>query len=337
MARESIKYELFSTKDLDQSLVQGLRDVVNKAGNSTAFHDIDFNLFISNYFLLQSFIIVAFKESQIQGFLIFFTKEKDNLITSPYQLSLSTYGGPVSLNDDNEIIIGLLKSLKKHCGRGSVYIKSGYKTPLEVYRKTGYKIKTIPTLLIPIDRPETEIWRNIDNRIKRNIKKAWKSNIEIFRDNGEHIDQFAEIYKNVCERKRLHYHGAEYYRDVCKIMQNDVVMSIFYATMDTKIISAMSILEFKDIINPWFGGTKTEFIETGVGSLLYWEIIKYGSLKGYKLFDFLGLDIGPIAFYKKGFGGNEADVCHAGYTPMVIRIIRKLGRIVKEINVFRIL
>lgn len=329
MNRNQIKYKSYSIDSLDQNLIQRLRHLVKSARNSTAFHDIDFNLFISDYFVLQTFILIAFEENLILGFLIYHQKANENLIISPYQLSLSTYGGPICLSDNEEIMIGLLKQLKKQFIVGSIYIKSGPKTPGELYKKAGYKFKIIPTLLIPIDRSEDEIWKSIDNRIKRNIKKAWKYNINIFQDNGQNIDQLAVIYKELCRRKNLFYHGGDYYRQICQVFKNDAKLTIFYASINGKIISGMSVLEFDDTINPWFGGTKTEYMKTGVGSLLYWEILKYGSLKGFKIFDFLGLDIGPIAFYKKGFGGYEANVCHAGYSPLLIRIIKKFFRIIK--------
>ena len=184
-------------------------------------------------------------------------------------------------------------------------------------------------MLIPLSSSENEIWENIDNRIKRNIKKAWKCNLKISRDNGENIDQLTEIYKSLCKNKGLFFHGADYYRRLSSILQYDIKMCIFYASIDGDIISAMSVLEFKDTINPWFGGTKHEHMETGAGSLIYWEILKYGRLKGYKTFDFLGLDIGPIAFYKEGFGGYKEDVCHASYSPLVLRILRKFNRILR--------
>jgi lipid II:glycine glycyltransferase (peptidoglycan interpeptide bridge formation enzyme) len=80
------------------------------------------------------------------------------------------------------------------------------------------------------------------------------------------------------------------------------------------------------VINPWFGGTLNEFVSTEAGSLIYWEIMKYGSKNGYKKLDFLGLDIGPIAFYKKGFGGTEVPVYHLGYSSLLYKVRNKIKK-----------
>jgi hypothetical protein len=318
---------MYNIRDLDSLKKDELINVINKSDNSTAFHSLDFNLYISDYFELQTFILVALLGKKIQGFLIFHRKANDKLITSPYQLSLSVYGGPVSLSGNYKIIGGLLKHLKKYSRNGSIYIKSGYKISSEIYKKSGYKVQIIPTLLINTDRTENEIWKNIDNRIRRNIKKAVKNNIEISVDDQQNIDSLIEIYKDTCERKGLYYHEEKYYKNLYRILHNDVRMKIYYAKYNGTIVSAMSVLEFKDLINPWFGGTKAEFMETGAGSMIYWEILRYACSNRYRIFDFLGLDIGPVAFYKKGFGGEEAEVCHASYTPVYIRILSKARKI----------
>lgn len=315
--------------ELDNIVIDQLNRVLELSDNATPFHDIELNKFVSEYFSLESFVLFALIRDEIRGFIIFHEKENDLLITSPYQLSLLTYGGPVSLPGNDQILIEIVKNLKKQARKGTVYIKSGYKLSSDLYHRSGYRVKAIPTLLINTDRSEELIWNSFDNRIRRNIKKAIKHNIEVTVENDKYLDHFANVYKDVCERTGLFFHGNDYYKKLYYILQKNVKMYIFYAKYKGNIISAMSVLEYKDYINPWFGGTKDEFTDTGAGSLVYWEILKHASAGGFSTFDFLGLDIGPIAFYKRGFGGNEADVCHATFSPLSSRIQNRILKILR--------
>ncbi|OQB59868.1 MAG: FemAB family protein [Bacteroidetes bacterium ADurb.Bin145] len=326
MTRERTKFKVIKLNELDNLTIDHLKRVLAFSENSTPFHDPELNKFISVFFSLESYVIIALDGDEIYGFIICHKKQDDSLITSPYQLSLLTYGGPVSLPGKDHIITDLLRKLKKNFLKDTIYIKSGYKIPTDLYRKSGYRIQTIPTLLIDTDRSEQLIWDGFDNRIRRNIKKAIKHNIEVIIENERYLEQFAYVYKDVCERTGLFFHGPDYYKKLFYTLQNDVKMSIYYAKYNSNIISAMSVLEYKDQINPWFGGTKANFIDTGAGSLIYWEILKHACSGGFRTFDFLGLDIGPIAFYKRGFGGTEIDICHANYSPFLKRAIRKISR-----------
>lgn len=329
MIRERTTFEILRLNELDNRIVDQLKRALALSENSTAFHDPELNKFVSDYFSLESYVLIAFVRDEIRGFIIYHKKQGDSLITSPYQLSLLTYGGPVCLQGNDPILIDLLKHLKKHSVNGSIYIKSGHKLSPDLYKRSGYRIKAIPTLLIDTERSEQLIWDSFDNRIRRNIKKALKHNIEVTVGNDKYLDDFADIYRDLCERKSLCFHGNDYYKKLYYILQKNVKMNIYYAKYNGTIISAMSALEYKDDINPWFGGTKAEFTDTGAGSLVYWEILKHASSGGFRTFDFLGLDIGPIAFYKKGFGGNEANVCHATYSPLYSRILNRIKKIIK--------
>lgn len=323
------KYYIINLKNLDSEKKSQIRNLALISRNSTAFHDLNLNLLISEQFKLETNIILAYRNAILVGFLIYCID--NDIIFSPYQLSLCAYGGPVSPEDS--VSCKLIKELKRHCGNNSIYIKCINNISPQIFLSCGFKIKTIPTLIIPLNQSTDEIWKSIDNRIKRNIKKAQHNNILISRDDGQNMDMLAGIYKNVCDRKGLTFHDFDYYRKISNVLNNDVKIRVFYAEYEGKTISAMSVLEYKEIINPWFGGTIDEFMSTGAGSLLYWEIIRYGIQMGFKVYDFLGLDIGPIAFYKKGFGGYESDVYHVTYSPLYKRIKSKLS---KYLNDFRL-
>jgi hypothetical protein len=320
--KENIKY-------LSESQIQKITDfLLSHACNSVAFNDLNFNLFVSEYFLLETEILIAKENDRIIGMLIYSIDAENKVFASPYQKSLSTYGGPIYSFEHEDVAQRLLLELKSLARKKnfSVYIKSGPKTKPQVYQGLGFKVNTIPTLLINVSKTEEELWSELENRIKRNIKKAWKEDITVH-INEVSFDELIRIYKELSLEKKLHFQGNEYFKRLEKLVFSSSDNRIFYAKKGNTVVSAMTVLCFKDTINPWFGATSREYIKTGAGSLVYWEILKYASLKGYKLYDFLGLDVGPIAFYKKGFGGYEEEVVHATYRPLLVKVKNKIKKI----------
>jgi len=320
---------------LSEQELHVLKQFVSKAHNATAFHNIDFIVYYSKYFNLATEVISAYQNNALVACLIISYAGNQKVYLSPFQKSLSTYGGPISLPDFRHLEVALLRRLKKYCFKKgcTAYIKAGPKSDAELFRKSGYITNTIPTSLINLHKTEDDLWMSIENRIRRSIKKAWNEGVSVVKVPYDNFKELTTVYNDLCIRTQLHFESESYYLNLAEIFKNgDVGLSVYYAKLNDKVISAMAVLEFGDTINPWFGGTLTDFVKTGAGSLIYWEIMKDGNKQGFKWFDFLGLDVGPIAFYKRGFGGVDYDVMHATYKPYYMRILNRINKIVNKIK-----
>jgi len=299
------------------------------------FNDIRLHLRIQDYFkdTIGGNVLFFAEKENILGYIILYNEIAKKLITyfSPYQKSLITYGGIVC-SDNNEIRKKFLNDIIKYLGgKSSIYIKSLPGIDIDIYNSLGYNIVEKKTLFINTQPKEDELWEEIKNRIKWNIKKAYQSNIKVkivIPKNPQDINPLFNIYKEVCERTGLYLHSKNYYFSI--LDNNSFNHSlIFYAYYNDTIISTMAVIYFDYIIISWFGGTYYKYRNFNASSLIYWEIIKYASQNNFKIFDLLGLDIPNIAFYKKGFGGYEVPVYHITYKPLGYKVINKLNKMLE--------
>jgi hypothetical protein len=329
-----ITHALKQIEELNSEEIEKCQDVLLNCSEGTIYNDI--NLFIHSikYFPeCNGFVGFFYWEDSLVAYLLYAQcySSSDYQYYSPYQKSLIPYGGIVindNYSNNGDEIIKLFKNSIRETFN-LIYIKSNPGIDERPYLREKFKIKAIPTLIINLDKSEKDLWESFENRIRRNIKKAEKQRIKINIITPTSINDIGPltiIYKELCDLKGLSYYSDEYYFEILQILNKNHGTRILYAIYKGQIISAMSVCLYKNTINPWFGGTLKEFVHTEAGTLIYWEIIKYGSKNGYKKFDFLGLDIGPIAFYKKGFGGTEVPVYHLMHSSLMLKLKNRLKK-----------
>jgi len=299
------------------------------------FNDLRLHLRIQDYFkdTIEGNVLFFAEKENILGYIILYNEIAKKLINyfSPYQKSLITYGGIVCL-DNKEIRKKILKEIINFLGiNSSIYIKSLPGIDIDVYNSLGYNVVEKRTLFLDTQRKEEKLWEEFKNRIKWNVKKAYQSNIKvkiIIPEYSEDIDPLFNIYSEVCEKTGLYLHSKSYYFSILDNNNFDHSL-IFYAFYEDKIISTMAVLYCEDVIMSWFGGTYSKYRHTEAASLIYWEITKYACQHNFKIFDLLGLDIPNIAFFKKGFGGDEVPIYHITYKPLGYKVINKLSKMLE--------
>ena len=319
--------------DLDLALCHNL--LIN-APDKHIFNDLRLHLRIQDYFkdTIEGNVLFFVEKENILGYIILYNEIGKKLITyfSPYQKSLITYGGIVCPNN-KEIRKKFLKEIIKFLGiNSSIYIKSLTGIDIDIYNSLGYNIIEKKTLFINTQPKEDELWEEIRRRNKRNINKAYQSNIKVkivIPENPQDVDPLFNIYTEVCERTGLYLHSKNYYFSILDNNNFDHSL-IFYAYYNDTIISTIAVLYFDNIIISWFGGTYYKYRNYNASFLIYWEIIKYASQHNFKIFDLLGLDIPNIAYFKKGFGGYEVPVYHITYNSFTYKVINKLNKVLRR-------
>jgi len=298
------------------------------------FNDIRLHLRIQDYYknTVEGNVLFFSSNGNITAYIIIYhiIGKKPIYYYSPYQKSLITYGGIVCSGGRSQQKL-YLKELKKYLRkRRAIYIKSIPGIDIGVYRELGFKINEKQTLYINTQKSEKELWSEIKNRIKWNIKKGYQSSIRvnvIIPKVIEDIEPLYEIYRELCAKTGLYLHSKSYYFSI--LDNNNFEHSlIFYAYEEEQVVSAMAVLQFDGLIISWFGGTFMKYRYTNASSIIYWEIIKYACCHNLKCFDLLGLDIQNIAFFKKGFGGYELPVYHITYNSFSCKVFNKIRKLI---------
>lgn len=160
------------------------------------------------------------------------------------------YGGPLVEGDfDDSEQESFDNCYKEFCHEHNIITQFVRYHPLLQNQFTISHISEIAEIkkTIGIDTSDRDqIFNNMDSKNRNMIRKAEKAGVQIYHDNGEHLEDFIRIYELTMDRldaKRYYYFEHEYYEYL--ISQMGQYTKFFYAVLDHRIISA-SIFFYND-------------------------------------------------------------------------------------------
>ncbi len=158
-----------------------------------------------------------------------------------------------------------------------------------------------------LDLPVEKILMDFEHKVRKNIKKAIKSGIEIIIDpNGKYFQDFKRIYYSTMDRagaNRNFYFTEEFFEAIHQMQGNYIYFHVIY---EDKVISTELVLYGSENCYSFLGGTEREYFNIRPNDYLKFEVIKWAKDKGLKRF-ILGGGYGDndgIFQYKKSFAPN---------------------------------
>jgi FemAB-related protein (PEP-CTERM system-associated) len=285
-------------------------EYVQRSKEATFFHLTGWKRAMERAFGYRSFYLLAEAQGQIKGILPLFLTRNLSLHKALISIPHAAYGGICADDRDTENL--LLEEAKKLAKQERVdYLE---------LRNIQLKHSDLPTkdLYVTFQQeldPDPEknmenIYRKTRTMIRQGIKNNLKS--EIGRDYlKEFYHIFASSYHNLGSPVyplRLFKILLEEFPETCKIL---------VVKHEGKILSGVMTFFFKDQVLPYYGGALKEAYDLKVNNFMYWELMKYGSEQGYKIFDF--------GRSKKGSGSFDFKK-HWGMTPQQLHYQYYLNR-----------
>lgn len=136
---------------------------------------------------------------------------------------------------------------------------------LESMEKVSYVKKTIY-----VDTASEElIWANMTPNNRNMVRKAKKNGVAIFKDHGEHLEEFMEIYNATMKKNNAedyYYFGRDYFEYIRDNMKDNIIF--FYAVYEEKIISASIFFYNEKFMHYHLSGTLMGYNKLGATNLL---------------------------------------------------------------------
>lgn len=130
-----------------------------------------------------------------------------------------------------------------------------------------------------------DIWMDFKQKVRKNVKRAKKSNLEIKIENtGEYLQDFLEIYFSTMDRNHAekgYYFSKEFFETLNEMRDN---IMYFHVLSEGKIISTELVIYGSDNCYSYLGGTNREYFDLRPNDFLKFEIIKWAHEKGLKNF-----------------------------------------------------
>lgn len=166
--------------------------------------------------------------------------------------------------------------------------------------QAGFQLVPRFTYYLNLRLPAEEHWARFDGSARRQIKKAQRENFDLlahvhpaegyelltrtYARRGENCPVSKELFEAV-----VGHEGLREYRE------------IIAAYLNNQLIAYIVLLKFRQTLYYGIAATHSDYLSTGVSSLLIWEILQQYGNREWREFDFVGANIPSIARFKENF------------------------------------
>ncbi len=171
----------------------------------------------------------------------------------------------------------------------------------------GLTEATTHNVVRSLDLPLGEIMRDFEHKVRKNLKRAVASDLDIEIDtSGARLDDFLNVYYSTMDRTKAmenFFFSSEFFEAFNEMEGNYVY---FHVLSGGQIISSELVLYGSENCYSFLGGTNHDFFHLRPNDFLKYEIIKWAKEKGLKQF-ILGGGYGDddgIFKYKKSLAPN---------------------------------
>lgn len=223
--------------------------------------------------------------------------------------------------------------------------------PLTSYLKSMNSIQPQKTVILDLQKSEQELLAGMHEKTRYNIRLAERKGVSSIKYprtkanmvrgrqelsiKDEKIETFWNLLQETAKRDRFKTHPREHYEKLFTIRDNDFSNELFFARYNNKIMAAVMINFYKSSQTATYlhGASSGEHREVMAPHLLHWSVIKEAKARGFKYYDFGGIDEKRwpgLTRFKLGFGEERieyppsVDIIYRPALYRVYRLVRSL-------------
>lgn len=178
----------------------------------------------------------------------------------------------------------------------------------------GRPMFTPYSFILDISKSEEELFQNLKQKTRYNIKVAEKHGVEVHVDDSdESFEEYIKLWKETTSRQGFFAHDEAYQRNMWSVMSGAGIAHIIRATYQGQTLGIWVLFIYKGVLYYPYGASSREHREVMANNLLAWETIKFGKLMNCHTFDMwgsLGQNADPkdpwygFHKFKEGYGGT---------------------------------
>jgi hypothetical protein len=333
----SVAIKQVSLSSMSAADGEAIRQVLAQSDHATVFHTIEWNRILAAQSGYEDVLLLAYKEGLPAGLYIFFVLDHERCFSSIANMN-SIYGGPISVNDDPQVISALLHAAEAYKPFSAFHIWSPPGIEPVAIAGRGYSVREIyQTPLWHLNCAEEELWQRLDRNKRTTIRKAMREGVSILNGDISMLDKYNQLVFSTLNGasdprtgESINPLSKEFYWQVMETLCPLGMAGLFLAAYNGEYISGSIVLYFKGCVYGWDIGWRREYASLSPNDLMAWQIACHARSTGYKVFDLMVIDpvAQPgIAKWKMGFG-VEVIPCHYFHKSTAANRIMRAGKLV---------
>lgn len=255
------------------------KQYIESSAHGTVAHRIEWRNIVTRTYGHRPCYLMAFDQEQVSAILPLFLVNSRLfgrfLVTAPYL----SHGG--LLAEDQEGACTLIHAAREMALEHKakyVEVRGLNKIGQGLHLKDKYC-----TLLLRLHADPNELWRNLQGRARRAVRKALKLGLQVER--GHHlVEAFADVMSQRMRDLGTPFHRAPFYHNIVREFpqQAEILMARYMG----QYVGGLLLVTCRETVHWPFGGALTQSRSLAPMSLLIWEAIRYGCEHGLMAFDF---------------------------------------------------
>lgn len=228
------------------------------------------------------------------------------------------------------------------------------------------------TLILNLQKPEDEILNSMHQKTRYNIRLAEKKGIIISNQqsliSNKEINNFYELLQQTAARDKINIFDKDYYEKLLtyfnqlptcpslpcpayrtdrrqaggrRVTNHQLLITLFTAEYNSTPLSSIIVVDFGDTATYFYGASSDEHRNLMSNYLIQWRAIQWAKTRGYKYYDFWGIDEKRwpgVTKFKQGFVNEKTgrEINYAGTFDYVLNKkwynLYRLGKIFKSLK-----
>ena len=189
------------------------------------------------------------------------------------------------------------------------------------------------SLYLDLNKGEEELLQGMHQKTRYNIRLALKKGVKVRRATEEDFAAWWRLMEATVTRDKFRLHHKEHYQTL--IRTNPDCINLWVAEYEERIICGNIMSWYGDLVTYLHGASSNEDRNVMAPFALQWALILEAKQKGFKYYDFNGIDENKwpgVTRFKKGFGGRVVnfpgtfDLVFSDYWYKAYKIFRSLRR-----------
>lgn len=257
------------------------------------------------------FLAAADERDKILGILVAVIQQEGRGIVGLLSARSVMLGGPLIEDDNTEVLKAIIGGYNEILKNSVLYSQiRNLRDPefgKKIFADLGYVYEEHLDIHIDLNKDKDTLWQEVHSKKRNEIRKATKEGTSVL-EVSDGVEAIYAIFEEVYRKARLPLADISLFKSAANILGPKNMIKFFVALNDGKIIGAMCVLVYKNIIYDWYAGSCKGFLNKYPNDLIPWEVFMWGKKNGFTDFDWGGAGSPDkeygVRYYKKQFGGT---------------------------------
>ena len=229
-----------------------------------------------------------------------------NWLTGRRWVSLPFTDHCIPLYEDSSALYRLIDGLLNHArvqGIRNVEFRGEFLPHPNIQQSRQYAWHTLR-----LEEDFAKVARRIHTMHQRNAKTSLRRGVHVtWGKSTEDLKAFYQLHLEERHQQGVPVQPWQFFALIGKFLFSAGLGSILFAYKDEKIIAALLLLNYGQILTYKYGASDKASLSLRPNDLLFWTAIQWGCENGFKLFDMgrTDLDNPGLRRFKKGWGADE--------------------------------